>query len=67
MSNKKALYYNMKTYYDSLGEPYHHKLPLTFHIKEGVHDKEFHRFCAVFKGEEESGIFDSVAYESMGR
>jgi len=44
LSNKKALYYNMKTYYENTGKEWFHFLPLTFHIKDGVSDKEFQRF-----------------------
>lgn len=49
LSNKKALYYNMKIYYDSTGQDWCGVLPLTFHIKEGPSDKEFQRFMEVFK------------------
>lgn len=41
LSNKKALYYNMKIYYESMGQDWCSVLPLTFHIKEGPSDKEF--------------------------
>jgi len=51
LSNKKALYYNMKIYYESIGTDWWTVLPLTFHIKEGVNDKEFTKFLEVFKGE----------------
>lgn len=38
LSNKKAIYYNMKVYYEAIGKEYHAHLPLTFHIKEGLND-----------------------------
>jgi len=38
LSNKKAIYYNMKVYYEAIGKEYHHFLPITFHIKEGLND-----------------------------
>jgi hypothetical protein len=41
LSNKKAIYYNMKIYYESTGQDWWRILPLTFHIKEGPNDKEF--------------------------
>ena len=41
LSNKKAIYYNMKCYYEALGQNPFDNLPLTFHIKEGDSDKEF--------------------------
>lgn len=44
LANKKALYYNLKSYYESVGEDVFQVLPLTFHIKEGVSDPEFVRF-----------------------
>ena len=50
LSNKKALYYNMKIYYESIGLDWFRVLPLTFHVKEGVNDKEFIKFSDVFKG-----------------
>lgn len=50
LSNKKALYYNMKIYYESTGQDWFTVLPLTFHIKDGVNDKEFQKFTDVFKG-----------------
>ena len=49
LSNKKALYYNMKIYYESIGQDWFSVLPLTFHIKEGHNDKEFIRFMELFK------------------
>ena len=50
LSNKKALYYNMKVYYESTGQEWYKYLPLTFHVKDGVNDKEFSKFYEVFKG-----------------
>lgn len=44
LSNKKALYYNMKTYYESLGENPFDYIPLTYHIKDGVDSQEFDNF-----------------------
>lgn len=49
LSNKKALFYNFRTYMDHIGEdPFKH-IPLTFHIKEGTSDKEFLRFVEYYK------------------
>ena len=50
LSNKKALFYNMKIFYESQGLEYFNILPLSFHIKEGVNDKEFTKFCELLKG-----------------
>ena len=49
LSNKKAIFYNMKVYYESLNLNPFDYLPLTFNIKEGVNDKEFNKFSEVFK------------------
>ena len=52
LSNKKAIYYNMKVYYEAIGTEWFSVLPLTFHVKEGSNDKEFLKFSEVFKGNE---------------
>ena len=45
LSNKKALFYNMKVYYEAVGKDYFKCLPLTFHIKEGLaSDAQFAKF-----------------------
>ena len=44
VNNKKALYLNMKNYYEALGEDVFANLPLTFHVKEGLEDPEFEKF-----------------------
>jgi len=36
LSNKKAIYYNMKVYYDATKQDTFDYLPLTFHIKDGL-------------------------------
>lgn len=38
LANKKAIFYNMKCYYDCLAQDTFDHLPLTFHIKEGLQD-----------------------------
>ena len=43
LSNKKALFLNMRNYYNAVGEDISLSLPLTFHIK-GIDDNEFNRF-----------------------
>ncbi|CAI2368421.1 unnamed protein product [Moneuplotes crassus] len=52
LSNKKALFYNMKSLCDFLGEDVFTYLPKTFHIKEGLFDQEFIRFEQHFKEHE---------------
>lgn len=44
MNNKKALFLNMKQYYEAIDEDVFDNLPLTFHIKTGLEDPEFKRF-----------------------
>jgi tubulin--tyrosine ligase len=41
LCNKKALLYNMKSYYESIGEDPFDALPVTFHIKEGLDDPNY--------------------------
>jgi len=48
LSNKKAIYYNMKVYYDATNQDTFDYLPLTFHIKEGLGDREFQKFEEVY-------------------
>ena len=40
LHNKKALYYNLKKYYESEGREVCSAIPVTFHVT-GVRDKEF--------------------------
>ena len=44
LANKKALWINMRHYYEAIGEDPFNALPVTFHIKEGLEDAEFFRF-----------------------
>jgi len=44
MNNKKALYLNMKNYYEAMDQDVFNNLPLTFHIKSCFDDPEFKRF-----------------------
>lgn len=48
LSNKKAIFYNMRVYFEALGIEYHNFLPLTFHIKEGLSDPQFIKFENIF-------------------
>ena len=36
--------YNMKAYFESIGEDPFNYLPLTFHIRNGLDDPEFNHF-----------------------
>ena len=44
LSNKKAIYYNMKSYYESTNQNTFDFLPLTYHIKDGLTDSAFNKF-----------------------
>lgn len=49
LTHKKALYHNLKQYYSSLGVDYTRYVPLTYHIKTGENDPEFHSFMSKFE------------------
>lgn len=49
MNNKKALYLNMKNYYEALDQDVFANLPLTFHIKDGLEDPEFTKFQTYYE------------------
>ncbi len=44
LCNKKALFVNMKNYYEACGEDPFDSLPVTFHVKEGLDDPNFVAF-----------------------
>jgi len=44
LSNKKALFLNMKIYYEAFGKDVFGSLPVTFHVKEGVDSPEWNLF-----------------------
>lgn len=48
LSNKKGLYENMVAYYSAIGIDPFTKVPITFHIKQGVKDEEFVKFEQFF-------------------
>ena len=48
LSNKKALFINMKMYYEVIGEDPFDTLPLTFHCEKGVEDSNFNVFLRYF-------------------
>ena len=53
LSNKKALFLNMRQYYDIQGLDVFQVLPVTFHIKNGDQDPEFAKFSEYYQAEEE--------------
>ena len=44
LSNKKALFLNLRNYYDAIGQDPFKALPITYHIKTGPQDPEYLRF-----------------------
>jgi len=55
LGDKKAIFYNMKKYYESINKDPFEVLPLTFHIKEGKDDKEYQKFLEAYKELESKG------------
>ena len=53
LHNKKALFYNLKKYYESEGLDPFTAIPVTFHV-QGVRDKEFLRFKEYYFQQERS-------------
>ena len=53
LSNKKALFLNMRQYYEIQGLDVFQVLPVTFHIKNGDQDPEFVKFSEYYQAEEE--------------
>lgn len=49
LGNKKALFYNLKEYYELTGGNLFRVIPLTFHIKKGTKDPQYKRFIAYHK------------------
>jgi hypothetical protein len=49
LANKNALFYNMRYYYDSIGDDVFNYLPLTFHIREGEADPEYAKFLHFYE------------------
>jgi hypothetical protein len=52
IGNKKAMFYNMRQYYELIGGDVFNYLPLTFHIQKGLEDKEYKHFLKFFKQRE---------------
>lgn len=44
LSNKKALFLNMRNFFESMGQDPFDALPVTFHMKNGLADPEFPKF-----------------------
>lgn len=53
MSNKKAMFLNIRIFYEAIGKDVFNAVPMTFHVKEGLEDAEFTRFKAYYLKEED--------------
>jgi len=49
IGNKKALFYNIKQYYDLQKKNVFDVIPLTYHIKHGTTDSQYELFTKEFK------------------
>ena len=49
IGNKKALFYNLKKYYELLKKNVFEIIPLTFHIKDGQKDPEYSSFLKEYR------------------
>jgi len=52
LANKKALLWNMKSYYEAMKENVFDYLPLTFHVRKGFEDKEYQKFLEYYNNRE---------------
>jgi len=53
LANKKALLWNMKSYYEAIKENVFDYLPLTFHVRNGFEDKEYQKFLEYYNNREQ--------------
>ena len=53
LSNKKAMFLNMRNYYEAMGKDVFTAVPVTYHVKEGLEDPEFIKFKNHYLREEE--------------
>lgn len=68
LSNKKAMFLNIRLYYEAMGKDCFNAVPLTFHVKEGLEDPDFHRFKQYyFKEEEEIKKQKALKQEDEGQ
>ena len=63
LSNKKAMFLNIKLFYEAMGKDPFNALPVTFHVKTGLDDPEFARFKAYYFKEEEEVKKQKTAQE----
>jgi hypothetical protein len=49
LTSKKALFLNMKTYSEAMGEDPFNQIPVTYHIKHGLEDCEYEKFKTYYE------------------
>ncbi|CAD8203545.1 unnamed protein product [Paramecium octaurelia] len=49
LGNKKALYHNLKRYYELIKQDLHSIIPITFHVQKGSRDKVYLQFLEHYK------------------
>jgi len=54
----------MKVYYEAVGQNPFDVMPLTFHVKDGLGDKEFGKFMECYRNPDKNP--DIARYETMG-
>ena len=60
LSNKKAMFINMKYYFEATNQDIDNVLPLTYHIKNGLEDPEFKKFEEYFNKNSEKSKMKNV-------
>ena len=50
ISNKKAMFINLRNYYEAMGRDIFDAVPVTFHIQDGTSDPEFQNFKEFYYG-----------------
>jgi len=60
LGNKKALFYNMKAYYEAIAKNPFEAIPLTFHLSQGLNDIQFNEFVEEFMRIKEANKEENV-------
>ena len=61
LGNKKAMFYNLRRYYELIGKNPFDFIPLTFHIQKGSDDKEYRKFVKFYR-QREDDIYKQLEY-----
>lgn len=57
LSNKKALFYNIRNYCEANGTDPFEYIPITYHVIYGLHDKDFLKFKDFYYDRQNSSLF----------